>query len=245
MNPGYWLLRNGEPLSDDVAELALRLAMADRKGLTDATAWLMKHPDSAPALVRVVLGSSSGADACLLEHRLVPLLAKLEVGEREEVLHGMLDAFRSGRYPRWAGHADLVRLASLSGDESVRDDVLEPWFSRMALCGAAEVDAVVAAYDTVDPSGEWLVQLLSNEHDLPVEVLAKVSESLLAVHPAVVHLPWVADSGDEWAVRTYAERLLWLVSQLLEREHWSVLATLGVGWTGTLGDLVTCVREVS
>jgi hypothetical protein len=244
MNPSELLMLEGDPLGDDVAEIALRLAMAS-KNFESVAKWLVQQRDVPAGLVRVVLGHAAGAELCLGDHRLVPLIEKLESGEREVVLHGMLDAFRAGEHHRWSGHADLVRLASRSGDDDVRCDVLEPWFARMALCGAQDVVHVLDAYESADPSGMWLAELLRAESEIPIEVLAKVIERLDVTHPAVVHLPWDPMWGEDWAVRSYSKHVLELASKLVMREQWGVLARLGADWNGTLGDLVTCVREVA
>jgi hypothetical protein len=244
MNPKEVLVLEGDPLDDDVAELALRLAMA-ASNFDDVARWLVQQQDVGANLVRVVLGHPAGAELCLNDHRLVPLIAKLDPGEREVVLHGMLDAFRSGQHHRWGGHAELVLLASTSGDDDVRHDVLEPWFARMALCGAQDVANVLGAYEIADPSGEWLAELLRCEELIPIEVLAKVIERIDETHPAAAHLPWDPMWGEDWAVRGYSKRMLVLASKLVAREQWGVLARLGAEWNGSLGDLVTCVGKVT
>jgi hypothetical protein len=244
MKPALALLRADAPLSDDVAELALRLAM-ENGDHNDVAAWLVRQNDPSANVVRVVLSGYVGAEMCLRDHRLLPLVSKLTTAEQEEVLHGLVDAFRAGRVRHWYGHSGLVRLACNSMDPEIREEVLEPWFVRASLTGAREISDVIDEYNEADPSGRWLQALLEHEHDIPIEVLASVSGAMQPDHVAVAWLPWSTYGGEEWAERAYAARLLELASVLVPRESWPVLARLGADWQGSLGDLVRCVAEVT
>ncbi len=239
------LLQNPDArLPDEVAELALRMAMEEGTH-AQVAAWLVKQLDPSPAVVRAVLGGYFGADMCLMEHRLLPLIAKLEHAEQEVVLHGLVDAFRAGRVRHWYGMGDLVRLALQSSDPDIRAEVIEPWFVKVALSRSSNVQEVIAEYQAVDEQGEWISQLLEREQDLPVEVLANLVKLMSRNHPAVGALPWSPQSGNSEAETLYAAVLLHLAAQLVPRAHWDVLARLGSEWEGTLGELVTCVIEVT
>ena len=244
MKPAQSLLRGEVPLSDDVAELALRLAM-EAGDHADVAAWLVRQTDPSQAVVRVVLCGYVGAEMCLRDHRLLPLVSKLTRAEQEEVLHGLVDAFRSNSVRHWYGYAGLLRLARNSTDAEIREEILEPWFVRTALMGAREIEDVISEYEEADSSGEWLKNLLEHEVEIPIEVLAKVAVVIDPQHVAAEALPWSTYGGEEWAERAYAARLLELASSMVTRSNWPVLARLGASWEGTLGDLVSCVAEVA
>jgi len=244
MKPAQALLRADTPLSDHVAELALRLAM-ESNDHGDVAAWLVRQTDPSANVVRVVLCGYVGAEMCLRDHRLLPLVSKLTTEEQEVVLHGLVDAFRAGRVRHWYGHSGLVRLACNSMDQEIREEVLEPWFVRASLTGAREITEVIKEYIAADPSGTWLKALLEHETEIPVEVLARLADVMEPTHLAVPHLPWSTYGGEEWAERAYAARLLELAAALVPRENWTVLARLGADWQGTLGDLIRCVAEVA
>ncbi len=243
MSLAHALLRNPDvALTDEVAELALRMAM-ETGDHTDVVAWLVRQQDPSPAVVRVVLGGYAGAEMCLRDHRLMKFIPKLTHAEQEEVLHGLVDAFRAGRVHRWYGLGDLVRLGLHSSDPDIRAEVIEPWFVRTALSSSA--NAVILEYQAVDPLGAWMKALLERESDLAVEVLALLVAHITSDHIAAGSLPWRAHVGDAGAETAYAARLLELAASMVPREHWKVLARLGSEWEGTLGELVTCVNEVT
>jgi len=238
------LLRGNSTLADDVAELALRMAM-ERGDHSEVANWLVKQTDPSPQIVGVVLGGQQGADMCLKDHRLLPLVSTLAHADQETVLHGLVDAFRAGRVRHWYGHSALVRLALRSSDDDVRKEVLEPWFVRAALTSTAEMRELLDEYNSVDPAGVWLKALLEREEDLPIEVLAVVSANITPAHAACGSLPWVVNGGEEWAESGYAAKLLELAASMVPRSQWGVLAQIGADWQGTLGDLVRCVQEIS
>lgn len=238
------LLRGNTPVADDVAELALRMAM-ESGDHTEVANWLVQQKNPSSQIVSVVLGGQQGADMCLKDHRLLPLVSSLTHAEQETVLHGLVDAFRAGRVRHWYGHGGLVRLALRSSDDDVRNEVLEPWFVRAALTSSADMHELLDEYNSVDPAGEWLKALLEREEDLPIEVLAVVSAGITPTHTACEALPWVVSGGEEWAESEYAAKLLELAAGLVPRDQWAVLARIGAEWQGTLGELVRCVQEVS